>query len=545
VTHGAASARAAHAHASGAAGDAASDLAGGDAFAALLSQVAPETVPGNKSVHIHGKDKHASSRENDGDPSDTPDAPSGGKTTANTKGPVIARPDKQIIALADRKFGADKILTATNTSRIARQDTAKPGDMRKAGKQIVALSGRKITANEASVTVDPSHGAPQDAAGSDDVRKTDKHDKKSDHKAAHHKKDAVDTANILTLPVTAAATPVTANVPSTALPVANLAAANTGTEQQDDAVTPLVSGLQPATAGNTGNAPAPGKTGKPAKADAQAPQTASANPQSTAAAPDDTKDSAVLLAQAVNRIIADAAGGAPQTQAPVAYGAPKTDLAHTAHNTANAAGASDSTTAPVTTPSVQAAAVPQPAAPRTVQPPAIPQVAGITAVSTPQAPAVSQPATLSLHMAAPTTDSLPNLNAFALDIAAKSHDGFKQFDIRMDPPELGRVDVHLSIDDSGKVQAHLTADQPQTLALLQKDSTVLRGALRDAGLNMAQNGLNFSLKGQNPQQQSANNGASGRGRSLSLRATAAIDAAQSVIPVFSSTGADTRLDIHV
>ena len=115
----------------------------------------------------------------------------------------------------------------------------------------------------------------------------------------------------------------------------------------------------------------------------------------------------------------------------------------------------------------------------------------------------------------------------------------------MDPPELGRVDVHLSIDDSGKVQAHLTADQPQTLALLQKDSTVLRGALRDAGLNMAQNGLNFSLKGQNPQQQSANNGASGRGRSLSLRATAAIDAAQSVIPVFSSPGADTRLDIHV
>jgi flagellar hook-length control protein FliK len=313
----------------------------------------------------------------------------------------------------------------------------------------------------------------------------------------------------------------------------------------------MVSGLQATAPSNTASAPAAGRPGKPVKADKlqSPPQTASANPQSMADAPDDTKDSAAALAQAVNRIVADAAGtSAPQAQAqaPAAHGAGKNDTAHTAHNTANPAAPSNSANPPATTQSAQTAAISQPAAPRAVQPPVIPQMAGVTAVSAPQAPAAPQPTTLSLHTAAaPSADSLPNLNSFAVDIAAKSHDGLKQFDIRMDPPELGRVDVRLSIDDSGKVQAHLTADQPQTLALLQKDSSVLRGALRDAGLNMAQNGLNFSLKGQNPEQRSANNGTSSRGRSLSIRATAAIDAAQNVIPVFSSVGADTRLDIHV
>ena len=63
----------------------------------------------------------------------------------------------------------------------------------------------------------------------------------------------------------------------------------------------------------------------------------------------------------------------------------------------------------------------------------------------------------------------------------RSQSGAKQFDIRLDPPELGRVEVRLSIDATGKASAHLSADQPQTLDLLQKDAPALTRALRDAG----------------------------------------------------------------
>ena len=69
---------------------------------------------------------------------------------------------------------------------------------------------------------------------------------------------------------------------------------------------------------------------------------------------------------------------------------------------------------------------------------------------------------------------------------------------------LGRVEVRLTVDDSGRAQAALTVEKPQTLDLLQKDAPQLQRALKDAGLDLSQSGLNFSLKGQ--QQQSGNGG---------------------------------------
>jgi flagellar hook-length control protein FliK len=143
-----------------------------------------------------------------------------------------------------------------------------------------------------------------------------------------------------------------------------------------------------------------------------------------------------------------------------------------------------------------------------------------------------------------TAQPTPNMPTLAVAIAARSQSGARQFDIRLDPPELGRVDVRLSIDAAGKTSAHLSADQPQTLDLLQKDASSLTRALRDAGLDVSQDGLNFSLR-----QQSHDGGAgdrsNGRGtsRAFSLTATAAIDAS----PTSASWrgAADGRLDIRV
>jgi flagellar hook-length control protein FliK len=149
-----------------------------------------------------------------------------------------------------------------------------------------------------------------------------------------------------------------------------------------------------------------------------------------------------------------------------------------------------------------------------------------------------------IQVAAQPHDSSPNLPALAVDIVAKSLGGAKQFDIRLDPPELGRVEVRLSIDATGKASAHLSADQPQTLTLLQRDASVLTRALRDAGLDVSQNGLNFSLRQQSGQDTGAGANPGRRsGRGLSLTATSSIEA--TAASAAYSGPADGRLDIRV
>jgi flagellar hook-length control protein FliK len=172
---------------------------------------------------------------------------------------------------------------------------------------------------------------------------------------------------------------------------------------------------------------------------------------------------------------------------------------------------------------------------------------GIVTVNTDGAaqPSGNVTITTSVHAATTGPDVVPNSDALAITIAARSLSGARQFEIRLDPPELGRVDVRLSIDDSGKAQAHLTADQPQTLNLLQKDAPTLTQALRNAGLDVSQSGLNFSLRGQDRQNSDKNSGAN-QGRRTNLTATRAITAAQGTTAVsFNGAAADARVDIHV
>ncbi len=137
----------------------------------------------------------------------------------------------------------------------------------------------------------------------------------------------------------------------------------------------------------------------------------------------------------------------------------------------------------------------------------------------------------------------PDPAALAISIAAKSKDGEKHFDIRLDPPELGRVDVRLSVDSSGKAQAHLTADNQQTLNLLQRDRQDLARSLKDAGLNLSNNGLNFSLKGQDRQDNSAP--APKGGSALGLKAVANGEAPIPATKIHGLTASRSRLDIRV
>ena len=216
-------------------------------------------------------------------------------------------------------------------------------------------------------------------------------------------------------------------------------------------------------------------------------------------------------------------------------------------DTAQAASNGTRDDKPVHVSAPDAASLPQPDAPapmpQTTPAPVLPQGLA-TADFAVTAPAAGGTAvTTALHIAAADTDPTPNFGALAVSIAARSLSGAKQFEIRLDPPELGRVDVRLSIDASGKTQAHMTADQPQTLSLLQKDAPTLTQALRDAGLDVSQSGLNFSLRGQDRQNDDAG---AGQGRRTNLTATRAIQAAQSPTAIsFNGAAADARVDIHV
>ena len=84
----------------------------------------------------------------------------------------------------------------------------------------------------------------------------------------------------------------------------------------------------------------------------------------------------------------------------------------------------------------------------------------------------------------------------AVAIAARAHAGSNQFDISLSPPELGRIDVQLSVDGNGHATTHMTVDRPETLQLLQSQQPQLQNALEQAGLTTADNGLQFTLRDQ-------------------------------------------------
>jgi flagellar hook-length control protein FliK len=97
--------------------------------------------------------------------------------------------------------------------------------------------------------------------------------------------------------------------------------------------------------------------------------------------------------------------------------------------------------------------------------------------------------------AASTADPVP-VAGVAVAIAARAQSGSNQFDIRLDPPELGRIDVRLDVDSTGQVTTHMTADRADTLQLLQSQQPQIEQALQDAGLKTADNGLQFTLRDQ-------------------------------------------------
>jgi flagellar hook-length control protein FliK len=116
----------------------------------------------------------------------------------------------------------------------------------------------------------------------------------------------------------------------------------------------------------------------------------------------------------------------------------------------------------------------------------------------PPQPQDASPAPASQAASAPLTPQPPAvpLAGVAVEIAGMANAGKNRFEIRLDPPELGRIEVRLNIDRDGNTSARLIADRADTLDLLRRDPSGLERALQDAGLKTADNGLQFSLRDQ-------------------------------------------------
>jgi flagellar hook-length control protein FliK len=94
------------------------------------------------------------------------------------------------------------------------------------------------------------------------------------------------------------------------------------------------------------------------------------------------------------------------------------------------------------------------------------------------------------------------LAAVPVEIAAQAKAGTNRFEIRLDPPELGRIDVQLNVDKQGNVTSHLVVDRSSTLDLLRRDAPQLQRALQDAGLKTGSDAMQFSLRDQGANAQS-------------------------------------------
>lgn len=110
---------------------------------------------------------------------------------------------------------------------------------------------------------------------------------------------------------------------------------------------------------------------------------------------------------------------------------------------------------------------------------------------TPAAPAAhtGQAATAETSAAVPVA-------GLAIEIAARAQSGHSRFEVRLDPPELGRIDVRLDVDHRGHVTSRLVVEKSETLDLLKRDAPELERALQQAGLKTGDGGLQFTLRDQ-------------------------------------------------
>ncbi len=95
-----------------------------------------------------------------------------------------------------------------------------------------------------------------------------------------------------------------------------------------------------------------------------------------------------------------------------------------------------------------------------------------------------------------STGTVPAVAQAAVEVLRHVQQGANRFQIRLDPPELGRIDVEMKFDADGGLKAHLTVERRETLDLFLRDQRGLERALDAAGVKVDSGSLQFSMKDQ-------------------------------------------------
>lgn len=87
----------------------------------------------------------------------------------------------------------------------------------------------------------------------------------------------------------------------------------------------------------------------------------------------------------------------------------------------------------------------------------------------------------------------------AVQIQRNAAANVNTFTMRLDPEELGSLEIRMSFGKDGSVKTHLIADKPETLTLLKHDAPHINRLLQQSGLNADEGSLSFDLRQQNQQ----------------------------------------------
>jgi len=182
-------------------------------------------------------------------------------------------------------------------------------------------------------------------------------------------------------------------------------------------------------------------------------------------------------------------GSTPAARAADAGSVTEIELKPAANNDAEVAMA-DNRPARTATPAAaaQASATPGASDPTPAQ-----QAPATAAAPSPTTPIVAAEARAQ-HAAYRAPVQQINIPQVAFEVARQVQAGNSRFQIRLDPPELGRIDVKLDVDQSGNVNARMTVERAETLDLMQRDQRALERALAGAGLDGNKTHLESSLR---------------------------------------------------
>ncbi len=320
--------------------------------------------------------------------------------------------------------------------------------------------------NPAALSAIPSPGAPTPAATTADAA------------------DAADAAGVVAATGATPAAPAAVG-PAPAAPAADQAAITAATQSLTEAAPALVVGAE------------------------EAPATAEVSPEPGPVAAKVAKATgAPQVQQGGEKAISDGAAkpGAPADDQ-------KTDVKPLAGEAAKAHQAAGKEASQAATPKAESDAAPAAAATGqpTIQPPGSAGLEALRAAVADGQPQTNSPASPGLVQAAgpstsvdlrapgplqaPQRHEMPvPLQAVAIEIGMRAMRGAKEFAIRLDPEDLGRIDVKLEVSDAGQVQAKVIVEKVETLQLLQRDARTLERAFDQAGLKTTADGLQFTLR---------------------------------------------------